>query len=44
MRNLDLSNLGSALAAVGGVLRAANISGKGLAMIIDLPKSRALPV
>jgi two-component system, OmpR family, sensor histidine kinase PfeS len=31
------------IAAVGGVLRAANISGKGLAMIIDLPKSRTLP-
>lgn len=30
------------IAAVGGVLRAANTSGKGLAMIIDLPKSRVL--
>lgn len=32
------------IAAVGGVLRAANLGGKGLAMIIDLPKRRALPV
>lgn len=37
--------LGLALAkrqieAVGGVLRASNVRGKGLAMIIDLPKSR----
>lgn len=31
------------IAAVGGALRAANIGGAGLAMIIDLPKGKALP-
>lgn len=31
------------IAAVGGVLRASNIPGSGLAMLIDLPKHRLMP-